>query len=100
MLITCPYCGPRDLIEFTYQGDANRTRPDPASDDQAAWNAYIYDRVNTAGDHAEFWQHSGGCRMHMKIVRSTMTHAIKSTTDTRGDHHRTPSATRRRGVRS
>ena len=24
MLITCPYCGPRDVIEFTYQGDGNR----------------------------------------------------------------------------
>ena len=44
MLITCPYCGPRDLSEFTYQGDGNRTRPDPASTDQAAWNAYVYDR--------------------------------------------------------
>ncbi|RUW18149.1 sarcosine oxidase subunit delta, partial [Mesorhizobium sp. M1A.F.Ca.IN.020.06.1.1] len=27
MLITCPYCGPRDVIEFTYQGDGNRERP-------------------------------------------------------------------------
>ncbi|RUW59314.1 sarcosine oxidase subunit delta, partial [Mesorhizobium sp. M2A.F.Ca.ET.067.02.1.1] len=26
MLITCPYCGPRDVIEFTYQGDGNRQR--------------------------------------------------------------------------
>ena len=47
MLITCPYCGPRDSSEFVYQGDGNRTRPDPASTDQAAWNAYVYDRVNT-----------------------------------------------------
>lgn len=78
MLIPCPCCGPRDLSEFTYQGDANRTRPDPASADQAAWNAYVYDRVNTAGDHAEFWQHSGGCRAHLKLVRSTLTHEIKS----------------------
>lgn len=78
MLIACPYCGPRDLSEFTYQGDATRTRPDPASADQAAWNAYVYDRVNTAGDHAEFWQHSGGCRAHLKLVRSTLTHEIKS----------------------
>ena len=26
----CSYCGPRDVAEFTYQGDANRPRPDPA----------------------------------------------------------------------
>ena len=39
MLITCPYCGPRDLSEYSYQGDGLRTRPDPASTDQQAWNA-------------------------------------------------------------
>ena len=76
MLITCPYCGPRDASEFAYQGDANRTRPDPASTDQAAWNAYVYDRVNTAGDHREFWQHSGGCRAHLAVTRNTLTHKI------------------------
>jgi sarcosine oxidase subunit delta len=76
MLITCPYCGPRDVIEYTYQGDGNRTRPDPASTDQAAWNAYVYDRANPAGDHNEVWQHSGGCRAHLAVVRSTTTHKI------------------------
>lgn len=76
MLITCPYCGPRDVAEFTYQGDANRVRPDEASTDAAAWNAYVYDRVNTAGDHREVWQHSGGCRAHLTATRSTLTHAV------------------------
>lgn len=78
MLITCPYCGARDSSEFSYQGDANRQRPDPASPDQAEWNAYVYDRVNTAGDHREFWQHAGGCRAHLVVVRSTLTHRIAS----------------------
>ncbi len=78
MLINCPYCGPRDLCEFTYQGDANRTRPAPDSTDLSAWNSYVYERVNTAGDHREYWQHSGGCRSHLVVVRSTLTHEIKS----------------------
>ena len=76
MLITCPYCGPRDVSEFTYQGDANRVRPEAAATDQPAWNEYVYDRLNTLGDHVEFWQHSGGCRSHLKLTRSTLTHAI------------------------
>jgi sarcosine oxidase subunit delta len=76
MLISCPYCGPRDVSEFTYEGDANRTRPDPASTDKAAWNAYVYDRVNTAGDHREFWQHAGGCRAYLAVTRNTLTHRI------------------------
>ena len=76
MLIHCPWCGPRDVAEFTYQGDANRTRPDPASTDTAAWNAYVYARANTAGNHREYWQHSGGCRAHLGVSRNTLTHAI------------------------
>lgn len=79
MLITCPYCGPRDVGEFTYQGDATRTRPDPASSDQQAWNAYVFERPNTAGPHREYWQHSGGCRSHLLVVRDTVTHEILET---------------------
>ena len=76
MLIPCPYCGPRDLAEFTYQGDAGRIRPDAASTDRPAWNTYVYDRINPAGDHLEHWQHSGGCRAHLVLRRSTLTHAV------------------------
>ncbi|PBB25801.1 sarcosine oxidase subunit delta [Mesorhizobium sp. WSM4312] len=86
MLITCPYCGPRDVIEFTYQGDGNRERPDPASQNFEAWNAYVYDRLNPAGDHNEIWQHSGGCRAHLRVVRNTLTHEISSVAFVRGDH--------------
>lgn len=78
MLITCPYCGPRDVAEFTYQGDGNRRRPDPASTDITAWNDYVYDRVNIAGDQNEIWQHSGGCRSHIAVTRNTLTHIISS----------------------
>ena len=98
MLITCPYCGPRDVAEFTYQGDANRTRPDSASTNQAAWNVYIYDRVNTLGDHAEYWQHSGGCRAHLKMVRSTLTHAISSVEFARPHAGHRPSSRRKPGA--
>lgn len=78
MIIKCPYCGPRDVIEFTYQGDATRQRPDPASSDQAAWNAYVYDRANPMGAHREFWLHSGGCRQHLIVIRDMATHVISS----------------------
>lgn len=76
MLISCPYCGPRDVIEFTYQGDGTRTRPDPASTDAEAWHDWVYQRTNPAGSHREIWQHSGGCRAHMLVVRDTLTHRI------------------------
>ena len=79
MIISCPYCGPRDLVEFAYQGDANRVRPDPSSADQAAWNDYVYARRNPVGPHREIWQHIGGCRVHLVLLRNTMTHEILET---------------------
>ncbi len=78
MRISCPHCGPRDLIEFTYQGDASRQRPDPASTDQEAWNTYVYDRTNPRGWHKEYWQHHGGCRTHLIVERNTETHEIRA----------------------
>lgn len=83
MLITCPHCGPRDLAEFSYRGDAARARPDLSSTDSRAWYAYVYDRANPAGPHREYWQHSGGCRAHLVMVRDTTTHAILETAPAR-----------------
>lgn len=80
MQINCPYCGPRDAAEYSYQGDANRARPHESSTDQTAWESYVYDRTNPAGSHREYWQHSGGCRAHLVVVRDTITHEIASVT--------------------
>ena len=100
MLITCPYCGPRDAAEFTYQGDANRAYPGLASTDLDAWNAYVYDRVNTAGDHHEFWQHSGGCRAHLRVTRNTLTHAIGAVSFARDHGARKSGARRKAGAKA
>ena len=86
--------------EFTYQGDGNRTRPDPASTDQEAWNAYVYDRLNTAGDHHEIWQHSGGCRAHLAVTRNTLTHKISSVGFARDAGHRKSDRHRKSGSRA
>jgi methylglutamate dehydrogenase subunit B len=66
------------VIEFSYAGDANRTRPDPASADMDAWNDYIFNRVNTRGRHREFWQHNHGCRAFLIVERDVVTHEIFS----------------------
>ncbi|TIV08741.1 MAG: sarcosine oxidase subunit delta, partial [Mesorhizobium sp.] len=42
--------------------------------------------LNPAGDHNEIWQHSGGCRAHLRVVRNTITHEILSTAFARGGH--------------
>ena len=40
MLISCPWCGPRNQIEFTYGGDATLRRPAPDAPD-TAWVDYV-----------------------------------------------------------
>jgi sarcosine oxidase subunit delta len=80
LLITCPWCGPRAHIEFTYGGDAtNAPPPEPEAASDADWHEHLYLRDNHAGPHAEFWHHSHGCRMWIQVLRDTVTHEILAT---------------------
>ena len=77
LLISCPWCGPRDEIEFHYGGEAHITRPaDPAALDDAAWAEYLFMRNNPKGPFAERWVHSAGCRRWFNLLRDTATHRI------------------------
>ena len=79
MRISCPFCGPRELGEFTYLGDAALRRPGPETADvEAAFFDYVYLRDNVAGIMREHWYHGGGCRAWLKVTRNTVTHEISS----------------------
>ena len=75
LLIPCPWCGPRNQVEFTYGGDATVARPDRDAPEDA-WLRYVYVRDNPAGPHDELWLHSAGCRQWFKVRRDTRTHDI------------------------
>ncbi len=83
MLIPCPYCGPREVDEFTYIGDGARRRP-PDDDDFDAWFAWVYLRDNPRGPHTEIWHHTHGCRQHLIVRRDTVDHAIADVRPARG----------------
>ncbi len=79
MRIPCPFCGVRDLTEFSYLGDAAIVRPDPDGAD--ALNRFIdatYLRTNPAGLHVELWYHAFGCRSWLRVSRDTRTHEISA----------------------
>ncbi len=77
LLITCPYCGPRDEIEFHAGGEANRPRPvDPAALDDGHWANFLFMRRNERGDRVERWNHAAGCRRWFNVTRNTLTHEI------------------------
>lgn len=72
LLITCPYCGPRAELEFSYGGEAHMVRAaDPASVDDAVWTEFLYIRSNPRGDYAERWRHAHGCGRFFNAIRNT-----------------------------
>jgi heterotetrameric sarcosine oxidase delta subunit len=77
LLITCPWCGPRDENEFQYGGEAHIARPkDPAALSDAEWADYLFMRKNPKGKHRERWMHRSGCRRWFNAERDTVSHAI------------------------
>jgi heterotetrameric sarcosine oxidase delta subunit len=79
LLITCPWCGPRDETEFHYGGEAHVAYPaDPHALSDAEWAQYVFVRRNPRGPFAERWYHSLGCRRWFNAVRDTVTHEVQS----------------------
>jgi sarcosine oxidase subunit delta len=77
MRIPCPFCGARDLREFSYLGDASVRRPNPeAADALERFVDYVYIRDNRAGPHREYWYHRSGCQSWLVVTRDTCTHEI------------------------
>jgi methylglutamate dehydrogenase subunit B len=89
MLIPCPHCGPRDLIEFSVLGEAVVR---PGSEDgldaettRAAFVAAVYLRENPRGAHRELWFHAIGCQSWLIVDRDTRDHAILGVELARGE---------------
>ena len=77
LLITCPWCGPRDESEFSPGGEAHIVRPlepDQLTDEE--WADYVFMRKNPKGELREQWHHSAGCRRWFYVVRDTLTYEI------------------------
>jgi heterotetrameric sarcosine oxidase delta subunit len=78
--IRCPWCGPRDEIEFRYGGQAHVSYPsDPEALSDEEWADYLFLRDNPKGPFRERWMHAAGCRRWFAAVRDTATHAFVAT---------------------
>lgn len=73
LLITCPWCGPREEIEFRCGGEEVAF---PAQASDAEWARVLYYRSNPAGAYLERWIHADGCRQWFQVVRDTLTHEV------------------------
>ena len=79
LLIGCPWCGPRDEIEFRYGGQAHVAYPDPSTVDDAEWGRFLFVRDNPKGVFRERWRHSAGCRRWFNVERDTTTDVVVAT---------------------
>lgn len=76
-LISCPYCGERDLSDFAYGGEAHISRPEGSETmSDAEWARYVFLRSNPKGVLAERWNHQAGCRRWFNLLRNTATDRI------------------------
>jgi heterotetrameric sarcosine oxidase delta subunit len=77
--LSCPWCGPRDEIEFRCGGESHIARPGPPETvDDATWGRYLAERINPRGEHLERWHHSAGCRRWFNVARDTVTHRVRA----------------------
>ena len=79
LLISCPWCGPREESEFSYGGEAHIVRPkDPDTLSDLEWADYLFMRNNPSGQYLERWLHAAGCRRWFNAERDTVSYRIKS----------------------
>ena len=77
LTIICPFCGPRNEIEFVHGGPSKKQRPeDTSSFDDAAWIEYLTVPPNPLGPVRENWWHVRGCGSWFTIIRDTRSHDI------------------------
>jgi sarcosine oxidase subunit alpha len=75
LLVPCPWCGPRDEIEFTYGGQAEIVYPtDPEALTDEEWADFLFLRDNPRGPFRERWYHVHGCRRWFDAERDTSDH--------------------------
>jgi sarcosine oxidase, subunit delta len=80
LLIECPWCGPRDEVEFRYGGQAHVSYPaDPDALSDEEWADYLFMRDNPRGWWKERWLHTAGCRRWFNAVRDTGTYRFAGT---------------------
>ena len=75
--MNCPFCGERDISEFSYGHEAHIARPaNPSAMSDDAWADYLFMRENPKGLHFERWVHTHGCRRWFNVARNTYTDRI------------------------
>ena len=77
LLIPCPWCGPRDEIEFRYGGEAHIARPaDPDALDERPGPTTCSCAPTRRGSSPSAGSTQHGCRRWFNLLRDTVSHRI------------------------
>ncbi|MFC5995746.1 sarcosine oxidase subunit delta [Pseudonocardia hispaniensis] len=82
MLLTCPWCGPRNSTEFRFRGESH-ARPHPDTATPGQWRDYLYFATNPRGWSRETWYHGSGCRRYFTVERHTESNELRATDEPR-----------------
>ncbi len=86
-LLSCPNCGPRNIYEFRFGGEA-KPRPDENSVTDEQWADYVYLWKNVCGIQKEWWFHTKGCGCWFTVERDTRTNLpVEDAADDRKEMH-------------
>ena len=73
-VLTCPYCGVREVTDFAFGGELNpRPKSEPSLRELGEYN---YFRRNVAGVQQEWWLHRSGCGEWFIAERDTRTNDV------------------------
>ena len=82
LVITCPFCGPRDEREFDYGGLAKAPRSEAANvTNDTEWIAYLLYPDDQGRIADEYWWHVRGCGEWVRVRRNTTTHRIEQSAE-------------------
>ena len=76
-VLSCPHCGPREVADFAYGGEALE-RPSGERSRRELYR-YVYFRRNVAGVQREWWYHRSGCGAWFQAERDTRTNEVRWT---------------------
>jgi sarcosine oxidase subunit delta len=84
-IFPCPFCGPRDEIEFHYVGEP-KARPEPTGAvSDAEWAEYLWFNDNPKGHAREIWLHLTCVEMFAMTRDTAVNAAVASEAATRAE---------------
>ena len=85
-ILLCPFCGPRDEIEFHYVGEP-KARPESAGEvSDAAWADYLWFNANPKGVAREIWLHLTCMEMSVLTRDTALNATLSAEAPARGAH--------------